>query len=74
MSAGVTTINAGLFTNCLGVAYYDFSAYTTVPALANASAFSGIADDCEIRVPAVLYDEWITATNWATYADYIVAV
>ena len=27
-----------------------------------------------IEVPASLYDSWITATNWAEWADYIVAV
>ena len=26
----------------------------------------------EIIVPAALYDEWIVATNWSFYADYIV--
>ena len=42
--------------------------------LSNTNAFTGIVADCEIRVPAALADEWKAATNWATYADYIVGV
>ena len=70
----VTTINASTFNVCYGVAYYDFTRHTAVPTLANTNAFTGIPADCEIRVPAALYDTWIAATNWATYADYIVSV
>ena len=53
--------------------YYDFSTHTSVPTL-NKNVFSGIPDDCQIRVPAALYDSWKSATNWSTYADYIVGV
>ena len=71
---GVTSINSKTFYNCTGVRYYDFTHHTTVPTLSNTDAFNGIAADCEIRVPAALADEWKAATNWATYADYIVGV
>jgi hypothetical protein len=54
--------------------FYDFTKHTVVPTLASTSVFSGIPSDCEIRVPAALYDEWIAATNWSTYAANIVAV
>jgi hypothetical protein len=56
--------------------YYDFTSHTVVPTLANTNAFSNIPTDCEIRVPAALYDEWIAATNWSnsTIASKIVAV
>jgi hypothetical protein len=54
--------------------FYDFTSHTSVPTLANSNAFQGIPADCEIRVPAALYDEWIAATNWSTYASRIVAV
>lgn len=70
----VTTIGAGAFANCYGLQYLDFTSHTSVPTLANASALSGIPADCKIRVPASLVDEWKAATNWATYADYIVGV
>ena len=71
---GVTSINSKTFYNCYGVRYYDFTHHTTVPTLSNTDAFNGIAADCEIRVPVALADEWKAATNWATYADYIVGV
>lgn len=62
------------FSGCVGVKYYDFTACTTVPTLANVNAFTEIPTDCEIRVPSALYDEWIAATNWSSLADNIVAV
>ena len=71
---GVTSIESNAFRLCYSVAFYDFTAYTTVPTLASDSAFSDIAADCQIRVPASLVDAWKTATNWSTYANYIVGV
>ena len=70
----VTSIGATEFQNCYGVRFYDFSNHTTVPTLSNANAFNNIPADCEIRVPAALYDEWKAATNWTTHASKIVAV
>ena len=71
---GVTSIRDYVFANCISVLYYDFTRHTAVPTLSNTNAFNGIAADCEIRVPAALADEWKAATNWATYANYIVGV
>ena len=71
---GVTKIGSVAFFNCYSVAFYDFSNHTSVPTLSNANAFSSIAADCQIRVPASLVDAWKTATNWSTYADHIVGV
>ena len=71
---GVTSIGSYAFYSCYSVAYYDFTSHTSVPTLSNTNAFNGISADCEIRVPASLAEEWKTATNWATYADYIVGV
>ena len=71
---GVTSIGDYAFQYCSGVKFYDFTAATAVPTLANANAFTGIADDCEIRVPASLVTAWKAATNWAQYAKYIVGV
>lgn len=70
----VTSIEGSAFTCCYSMAFYDFTHHTAVPTLANINAFTNIPADCEIRVPAALYDEWIAATNWATYADHIVGV
>lgn len=72
--SSVTHIDNSAFESCRSMKFYDFSKHTAVPTLANISAFSSIPSDCEIRVPASLYDEWIAATNWSTYASKIVAV
>ena len=70
----VTSIGDYAFSYCYCAAFYDFTACTTVPALASTEVFSYISVDCQIRVPAALVDEWKAATNWSTYADYIVGV
>ena len=70
---GVQFNGGYVFSNCTGMAYYDFTHFTAVPAIVDINVFGGIPADCEIRVPAALYDEWIAATNWATYASYIKA-
>ena len=70
----VTSIGEFAFDSCFGAAFYDFTACTTVPALASTTVFYAIYDDCQIRVPAALVDEWKAATNWSTYADHIVGV
>jgi hypothetical protein len=72
----VTRIGNGAFQYCRCIAYFDFTSHTAVPALSSTNAFTGIAADCEIRVPVALADEWKAATNWSTYmiAKYIVGV
>jgi hypothetical protein len=70
----VTSVSSSAFSSCYGVKFYDFTQNTSVPTLSNTNAFNNIPADCEIRVPAALYDEWIAATNWSTYASKIVAV
>ena len=70
----VKSIGYTAFGSCYGVRYYDFTKHTAVPTLLSSNAFNKIAEDCEIRVPAALYDEWIAATNWTTLASYIKAV
>ena len=70
----VTSIGSGAFSNCRGLRYCSFANHVAVPTLASTSVFQIVAKDFQIRVPAALYDEWITATNWTTYASQIVAV
>ena len=74
MPNSVTSIELAAFDDCWSVAFYDFTAYTSVPTLSGTSAFGNLAIDCQIRVPASLVDAWKTATNWSTYANYIVGV
>ena len=71
---GVTSISTYAFDGCYGIAFYDFSNHTVVPTLADTNAFTDIPADCQIRVPASLVDTWKAATNWSTYANYIVGV
>lgn len=70
--SSITTIASMGFYNCYGMLCFDFTRCTSVPSLGGANTFQ-IAEDCEILVPSALYDEWIAATNWSNYADYIVA-
>lgn len=51
---------------------YDFSKSDVIPSLANTSVFKRDNPDKRIIVPDNLYEEWIAATNWSTYADIIV--
>ena len=68
----VTSIGGDAFSNCTSMQYYDFSTHESVPTLADTTAFSQIPSTCKIIVPDALYDEWIAATNWSTYASYII--
>ena len=70
----VTSIGNYSFNNCYSMAYYDFSACTAIPSLSNTNAFNNIPSDCQMLIPSALFDEWSAATNWATYASYMVAV
>ena len=66
------SISSSLFQNCYGMSFYDFSEYTSIPTLSNTNAFTNIPSDCKIIVPDSLYTNWIGATNWSTYASYII--
>lgn len=68
----ISTIERSLFDECTSMAFYDFSTFEAVPTLSNTSAFSNIPSDCKIIVPDALYDTWIAATNWSTYASNII--
>ena len=70
----VTSIGLYAFNSCYSVAFYDFSSHTSIPTLTDNDVFSGIPADCQIRVPSSLVDAWKAATNWSTYASYIVGV
>lgn len=70
----VASIGSSAFFSCCGMCYYDFTSCTSIPTLGSSDAFYEISTDCEIRVPAALYDGWIAATNWTSKASQIVAV
>ena len=68
----VTSIGNNAFSYCYAYEY-DFSQFSKVPTLGT-TAFNGILSSARILVPSALYDTWVAATNWAKYANYIVAV
>ena len=70
----ISTIEAQAFFGCTRVKYFDFTHHEQVPILNNVDAFANIPDDCEIRVPMALLEEWKAATNWCDLADKIVGV
>ena len=70
----VNSIGNYAFSYCNGMRYYDFSACTSIPALSNKKAFDGIPSDCQMLIPSALYNNWKSATNWATYASKMVSV
>jgi hypothetical protein len=52
---------------------FDLTKCDTVPTLSK-SNFRTISEELEIRVPASLYDSFISATNWTAVASHIVAI
>lgn len=68
------SIGAGAFSSCNAVLEYNFSNHEVIPTLASSDAFGGINLICKIKVPLALEAAWKAATNWSTYADYIVGV
>lgn len=67
----VTSISSDAFQYCHSITKYDFSKCTAVPSLSGTDTFYDINGICKIIVPDNLYDEWIAASNWSNYADYI---
>lgn len=67
----VNNIGSNAFNNTFGLKIIDFSKCTEVPTLQNINAFTNCS--AEIWIPASLYDEWITATNWANVKNTFVA-
>lgn len=72
----VTSIGEKAFVQCNALVELDFTKCDSVPALASTNALDNysLKNNPKILVPAELYGEWIAATNWAEYADYIVPV
>lgn len=69
----INSIKSFAFYNCSSVRFIDFTHCMSVPALDSNSLYN-IPSDCEIRVPALLADDWKAATNWSKYASQIVGV
>ena len=61
------------FNTCKSLYEWHFLS-TTPPTLANTNAFTNMSDfgGKKIYVPAASVNAYKTASNWSTYADYIV--
>lgn len=70
--SSVTRISANAFAYDRFTACFDFRASTAVPTLENTSGFAGIVANTKIVVPDSLFDSWVAASNWSTYASKIV--
>ena len=59
------------FYGCTHLELVDFSKATAVPLLSNVNTFQNTNETFRIVVPNALYNQWITATNWSTFASHI---
>ncbi len=71
--SSVTTIVNAAFSNATNLLTVDLTAATAVPTLGGTSAFQ-LSGPPTILVPMSLLDDFKTATNWSSFADYIVGV
>lgn len=65
------TFELGAFSGCSKCKLYDFSRCTSVPYLKSTGIIMA-SSETKIVVPDALYDSWIVATNWSSFASYIV--
>lgn len=72
LKGNLTAVAATAFSSCTILEYITFLNCAKVPRLENSNAFSSTPETMKIVVPDALYDQWIVATNWATYASRIV--
>jgi hypothetical protein len=68
---GSPTIAPTAFDSCTGVSEYRFIGSTKVPTLQSTTSIT-VPAFCKIVVPDSLYDSWIKASNWSSYASNIV--
>lgn len=67
----ISAINGYSFNGCLKLSKLVFPNNSSVPTLSETNALQGTSSELIIYVPDALYDTWIAATNWATYASKI---
>lgn len=71
--ASVTSIGSAAFYKCTGMQELDLTECTTVPTC-GANIFLQVTNVPPIKVPSSLYDAFVAASGWSTYASKIVAV
>ena len=70
-NAGLTT-QTQMFSGCTALEFIDFSQASAVPTLSATNAFNNTNSTFKIVVPDALYDTWVAASNWSTFASHIV--
>ena len=68
--SGVTSVGSSAFSSCYGMAEYHIK--PTTPPTLGTTAFRNIQSDCIIYVPSASLTAYQKATNWSTYASYMV--
>ena len=73
LPASMTMVGSSCFSSCRSITEWHFLA-TTPPTLSNTNAFGSMTDygGKKIYVPAASLTAYQTATNWSTYASYMV--
>ena len=66
----VTSIGNNAFSSCYGMAEYHI--LPTTPPTLGSSVFGSIQSDCKIYVSSASLSTYQTASNWSTYASYMV--
>lgn len=68
----ISSIGASAFAGLSRCMLFDFTRCENIPVISGSNAFQSIPSQCKIVVPDALYEDWKAATNWSTYASYIV--
>lgn len=68
----VMTIGDYTFGTMNSLMLLDFSNHEQIPTISN-TTFQNLNSDAKIIVPDDLYDDWIVASNWSTYASQIIS-
>lgn len=68
----IRSLRYAVFNGCSALRKVDFTACVTIPTI-DSNLFNGVtASILKIVVPDALYDDWRRATNWTSWAKYIV--
>lgn len=73
LPAGVRSIASAAFASCDSIISYDFTALSAVPTIVS-NTFITVSRICKIYVKQSLLERFKSATNWATFASYMVGV
>jgi hypothetical protein len=71
LPASLSNLQNMVFYGCTALELVDCRKVREIPTLGSV-VFHGYPSNMKIVVPDALYESWISATNWASYADKIV--